>query len=37
MVTDIVKEKGIKEAALAYTNNDSGKGPADSIKANVGR
>ncbi len=35
IVADILKEKGVKEAALTYTNNDYGKGLADSIKANV--
>ena len=35
IVADILKEMGIKEAALTYTNNDYGKGLADSIAANV--
>ena len=35
IVADILKEEGIREAALTYTNNDYGKGLADSIAANV--
>ena len=35
IVADILKEMGIKEAALTYTNNDYGKGLADSIATNV--
>ena len=35
VVADILKERGIKRAAMTYTNNDYGKGLADSIKANV--
>ncbi len=35
IVADILKEMGIKEAALTYTNNDYGKGLSDSIAANV--
>ncbi|MCY4485617.1 MAG: ABC transporter substrate-binding protein [Deltaproteobacteria bacterium] len=35
IVADILKDMGIKEAALTYTNNDYGKGLADSIAANV--
>ena len=35
VVADILKDKGIKQAALTYTNNDYGKGLADSIKTNV--
>ena len=35
IVANILKEMGIKEAALTYTNNDYGKGLADSIAANV--
>ncbi len=35
IVADILKETGVKESALTYTNNDYGKGLADSIKANV--
>ncbi len=34
VLTDILKEKGVKSAALTYTNNDYGKGLADSIKNN---
>ena len=30
----ILKERGVKSAALTYTNNDYGKGLADSIKTN---
>ena len=32
VIADILKDKGIKQAALTYTNNDYGKGLADSIK-----
>ena len=35
VIADILKEMGIKEAALTYTNNDYGKALADSIAANV--
>ena len=35
VIAQILKEKGIKEAALTYTNNDYGKGLADSIATNV--
>ena len=35
IIADILKEMGVKEAALTYTNNDYGKGLADSIAANV--
>ena len=35
IVTSILKEMGIKEAALTYTNNDYGKGLADSIVVNM--
>ena len=35
VIADILKDKGIKQAALTYTNNDYGKGLADSIKTNV--
>ena len=35
VVADILQEMGIREAALTYTNNDYGKGLADSIAANV--
>ncbi|MGI9404961.1 MAG: ABC transporter substrate-binding protein [Hyphomicrobiaceae bacterium] len=34
VLTNILKEKGVKSAALTYTNNDYGKGLAESIKAN---
>ena len=34
VLTDILTEKGVKQAALTYTNNDYGKGLADSIKTN---
>ena len=34
IVADMLTEKGIKSAALTYTNNDYGKGLADSIKTN---
>ena len=35
VVADILQEMDIGEAALTYTNNDYGKGLADSIEANV--
>ena len=35
VIADILKEMGMKEAALTYTNNDYGKGLADSIATNV--
>ena len=35
IIAQMLKEKGIKSAALTYTNNDYGKGLADSIKTNV--
>ena len=35
VVADILQEMGIREAAMTYTNNDYGKGLADSIAANV--
>jgi branched-chain amino acid transport system substrate-binding protein len=35
VVADILQEMDIQEAALTYTNNDYGKGLADSIAANV--
>jgi branched-chain amino acid transport system substrate-binding protein len=35
LIADMLKEKGIKSAALTYTNNDYGKGLADSIKSNM--
>ncbi|OUR76143.1 branched-chain amino acid ABC transporter substrate-binding protein [Alphaproteobacteria bacterium 46_93_T64] len=34
VLTAILKDRGIKQAALTYTNNDYGKGLAESIKAN---
>jgi branched-chain amino acid transport system substrate-binding protein len=34
VVTDILKEKGVKSIALTYTNNDYGKGLAESIQRN---
>ncbi|MDA1099002.1 MAG: ABC transporter substrate-binding protein [Proteobacteria bacterium] len=34
VLTAVLKDKGIKSAALTYTNNDYGKGLADSIKTN---
>jgi branched-chain amino acid transport system substrate-binding protein len=33
IIADILNEKGIKTAALTYTNNDYGKGLADAIQA----
>ena len=35
IIAQMLKEKGIKSAALTYTNHDYGKGLADSIKTNV--
>ena len=35
VVADILQDMGIMDAALTYTNNDYGKGLADSIQANV--
>lgn len=35
VLAEVMKDRGIKSAALTYTNNDYGKGLADSIKANV--
>ena len=35
VVADILQEMDIQEAAMTYTNNDYGKGLADSIAANV--
>lgn len=35
LIAEMLKEKGIKSAALTYTNNDYGKGLADSIKSNM--
>ena len=34
IVSDILKEKSVKSIAITYTNNDYGKGLADSIKTN---
>ena len=34
IIADMLMEKGVKKAALTYTNNDYGKGLADSIKTN---
>lgn len=34
VVADILRGKGVNEIALTYTNNDYGKGLADSIEAN---
>ncbi|MGI9373180.1 MAG: ABC transporter substrate-binding protein [Hyphomicrobiales bacterium] len=34
VLADILMDKGVKSAALTYTNNDYGKGLADSIKQN---
>ena len=34
VLAEILKEKGIKSAAMSYTNNDYGKGLADSIQSN---
>ena len=34
VLADVLKEKGVKKAALTYTNKDYGKGLAESIKAN---
>ena len=34
VVTDILSDKGITEIAITYTNNDYGKGLADSIETN---
>ena len=33
VIAELMKEKGIESAAITYTNNDYGKGLADSIKA----
>lgn len=35
VLAEVLKENGVKSAALTYTNNDYGKGLAESIKANV--
>ena len=34
VITAVLKERGVKSAALTYTNNDYGKGLAHSIKTN---
>ncbi|MDB9891407.1 ABC transporter substrate-binding protein [Alphaproteobacteria bacterium] len=34
VLAEILKEKGVKSAAISYTNNDYGKGLADSIQKN---
>ena len=34
VIADILNDKGVKEAAMTYTNNDYGKGLADSIISN---
>lgn len=34
VLADILKDKGVTSAALTYTNNDYGKGLAESIKSN---
>ena len=34
IVTDILREKGVNTIAITYTNNDYGKGLADSIETN---
>ena len=34
VLAEVMKENGVKSAALTYTNNDYGKGLADSIKEN---
>ncbi|MEX2520435.1 MAG: ABC transporter substrate-binding protein [Paracoccaceae bacterium] len=34
IVTTILMDKGVKEIAISYTNNDYGKGLADSIESN---
>ena len=35
VIAEILKEKGFEKAAMTYTNNDYGKGLADSIGANM--
>ena len=37
VIAEMLDEMGISEAALTYTNNDYGKGLADSIAANVAK
>ena len=34
VLAEVLKEKGVKSAAISYTNNDYGKGLADSIQSN---
>ena len=34
VLAEVLREKGVKSAALSYTNNDYGKGLADSIRSN---
>jgi len=34
VLAEILKEKGVKSVAISYTNNDYGKGLADSIQSN---
>ena len=34
VLAEVLREKGVKSAALSYTNNDYGKGLADSIQSN---
>ncbi|QIE55718.1 ABC transporter substrate-binding protein [Pikeienuella piscinae] len=34
IVSDVLTDKGVKEIAISYTNNDYGKGLADSIETN---
>lgn len=35
IISDVLKDRGITSVAISYTNNDYGKGLADSIKASV--
>ncbi|MGI9524929.1 MAG: ABC transporter substrate-binding protein [Hyphomicrobiaceae bacterium] len=37
ILAEVLQSRGIKTAALTYTNNDYGKGLADSIKANFAK
>ena len=34
VLAEVLKERGVKSAAISYTNNDYGKGLADSIQSN---
>jgi branched-chain amino acid transport system substrate-binding protein len=34
VIADILEDKGVKEIAITFTNNDYGKGLAESIEAN---